>query len=88
MEAIELYKFIEETESEYHWGGYAPNREVYLLIDCEYIARFNALFPSHSVDDGGIECVMKEGYFGFEMVAICENNDIDPKEVFTKEDSI
>ena len=86
MKAIDLHKFVNENNIEYHKGGYyIPT--IYMFVPISLISDFNKLLGVSIFDDEGITCVMKGNYFTFEMIDICENLDIDSDEVFTKQDS-
>lgn len=84
--AIKLYKFVTDNNIEYHKGGYLTT-DIYMFVPIYLIAEFNKILGAKVFDEEGITCVMKENYFVFEMFEICENLDIDPEEVFTKQDS-
>ena len=87
MTELDLYRFVTTNNLEYHKGGY-HSTDIYMFVPILLIDEFNKLLGSFALDDGGIDCVMKEGYFSFEMHDICENLDVDPSKVFTKQDSI
>jgi hypothetical protein len=78
MKALELYKFVKETESEYQW----IENDVVLFIHTSDIADFNDLFSANELDEEGIVCNMKQGYFCFMMQDICEYNGIQLNEIF------
>ncbi len=83
MTELELYKFVTDNKIEYHWNH--NNTECYLLINNHLINDLHKLLnDSNMLDDDGIKCVMRNGYFGFEMVEICEYFDIEPKNIFTE----
>lgn len=88
MTTAKLVRFVLETGSEYHWQGeIKEDGEVVLLVDIHNIEEFNKLFNDLNDDDGGKHCVMKGGYFGFEMARICEYEDILLTDVFKQKDS-
>ena len=78
MKAIDLYKFIENYDVEYHWH----NDDVLMFVDIRLIIYFYSILDNTIFDDDGITCTMKDGYIVFEMTAICEYYGIELKEVF------
>ena len=79
MKAIDLYKFVGNYNIEYHWH----NGDVILFIHFTNIKYFYAILDATIFDDDGINCIMKDGYFCFEMNNICEYYGIELKEVFS-----
>ena len=84
MTELELYKFVEKNDLEYHWN-ISDDKDVILFIPNYLLDKWINLLGSSIVDDGGIKCVMKLKYFCFEMSDICEYFDIDMKNIFEKE---
>ena len=80
MKAIDLYKFINENNLEYHWH----NDDVILFINLLYLEEFNKLLGPHILNDDGISCIMKDGYICFMMQYICEHYDIELNEIFNE----
>ena len=83
MTELQLYKFIKDNDCEWHWHdgiGYI------LFINCRDIEEFNKLLGSGIMDDEGIQCTMKNGYFCFEVDPLCEYFDIEIENVFLKEE--
>ena len=68
MTELELYKFITKYNVEYH----RYEDKIYMMIDIYIIDEFNNLFEATIFDEEGISCIMKDGYFTFEMTDICE----------------
>ena len=85
MTAIQLYKFVTESKKEYHKQ---PDGDVFLFVDVSDIEAFNKMIDASITDDGGIECIMKKGYFVFEMAYICEYYGIALSDVFTEESNV
>lgn len=83
MTELQLYKFIHFTSSEYHWTN--DDSDVFLFINIRNLEEWNNLLGSGITDEYGIKCVMKEGYFCFEMQDICNYFNIDINEIFNKE---
>jgi len=82
MKALDLYKFIQDNNIEYHWDNNNEERDVIIFPKIFEIEDFNALLPSGIFDDDGVQCVMKEGYFAIWMFDICESCDIELTEIF------
>jgi len=78
MTTLELYKFIENYNVEFHWN----EEDVMMFVNNDNIKYFNSILNSSIFDDGGIHCVMKDGYIAFEMENICDYYDIELKDVF------
>jgi len=83
MKAIDLYKFVKENDIEYHWYY---DSEVFMYVEIQHIDEWNKLLGSSIFDDDGLDCIMKEGYFVFEMQNICECFDIELSEIFKNKD--
>lgn len=78
MKTIDLYKFITKNGIEYHWH----DGDVILMINNYLLDEWNKLLGIHILDDNGLECVMKDGYFCFQMKEICEYYDIELLDIF------
>lgn len=78
MKTIELYKFIENYDIEYHWN----DNDVYMFVDNWCVQYFHVILDNTIFDDEGIECKMKDGYFCFEMKNICDYYGIELTDVF------
>lgn len=83
MTELQLYKFVNDHNIEYHWN---KEDELYMFVNVLDISEFNELLGPRFLDEDGLDCVMKHTYFAFEMINICEWFDIDPKNVFNKEE--
>ena len=82
MTELQLYKFINDNDVEYHWH----DKKCIVFINTWNIEEFNNLFDYNIFDDDGIECHMKNTYFCFEIVDICEYYGINPENIFTNKD--
>jgi hypothetical protein len=87
MTALDLYKFINKNNIEYHWNTFYffnndHHYEVFMMVDIPYLQEFYELLEPTIFDDEGIPCYMKDGYVVFEMSYICNYYDIDLKDVF------
>lgn len=85
MTALDLYKFVSKNKIEYH---YQHDCDVYLFINNNLIPEWYKLLPATIFDEDGIRCIMKDGYFAFEMKGICDYFDIELKDVFEPENEI
>ena len=85
MTAIELYKFIEENNIEWHYRDNEGDEDVLIFPYTFQIDRLSKLFTPCLFDDVGIECTMRDGYFAFWMNDICNYYGIELSEVFDKE---
>jgi len=83
MTELELYKFINDNNVEYHCNN---ENEIFAFVHILDIKDFNELLGESIMDEEGIMCTMKYGYFCFEMVEICEYFGIEPKNIFINED--
>ena len=81
METLDLYKFVTKNNIEYHWH----NGDVILMINNHLLNEWNKLLGVHITDEDGITCIMKDGYFCFEMKEICEWFDIEMLKVFEED---
>lgn len=84
MTELSLYKFITDNEIEWRWDINKNEEDVLIFIYPWNIEDFNKLFSPFMFDDGGIECVMMDGYFCFWMEDICQHYDIILENVFPK----
>ncbi len=85
MKVIDLYIFMEENNLEYHWHNRDGNEDVLLFVNTRNIEEFNKLLGSSIMDEEGINCIMKDGYFCFWMKDICEYFGIETKDIFRYE---
>jgi len=85
MTAVQLYKFINENNIEYHWQENDGIDDVLIFTSINHIEDFNKLMEGSNIyDDAGISCMMKDGYFAFWMDSICEYFGIELLEIFVK----
>jgi hypothetical protein len=83
MTELQLYKFINENNIEYHWGEKQGIPDVIVFIDFDCIMEFTRMIP-FLLDEGGINVILKETYICVWMLDICERSDIDIKNIFPK----
>ncbi len=81
MEILDLYKFVHDNDIEYHCT-HADDSEIILFVNNYLLDEWSKILGTGILDEEGIECVMKEGYFCFEMKEICDHFGIDIKKVF------
>ena len=86
MTELQLYKFI--TDNNLEWNAYQDYVEdiekVLLFVPFWLVDEFSKLLGASIFDDEGLECVMKDGYFCFHMIHICEYFGIEIENVFKK----
>ncbi len=81
MNALKLYKFIQENYIEWHWR----ENDVIIFVEARKLEKWFKLIAGHSLlDEDGIECTMKDGYLCIYMRNICEYSEIELEEVFDK----
>ena len=83
MTELSLYKFVNDNNIEYHWD--LDKTDVFLFVNFRDIKDFHSMLDYSILDDEGIECNMKDGYFGFKMDEICQYYQIELENVFSKE---
>lgn len=86
MTELELYKFINDNNIEWHKRENDGTPDVVIFPHIFQIEDFQKLLSKSSFDDGGIECRMMDGYFAFWMKDICEYYGVDMDKVFTGEE--
>lgn len=88
MTESELYKFVEKSNSEWHWEDNIHKglfNEVYLFIHVYDITEFMLLLGTIFLTNTDTEVVIKDKYFVFKMEEICEYFDIEMEKVFSRE---
>jgi len=86
MKAIELYKFIEDNNVEWHYQDNDGVEDVIIFPYTFDIKQFTDLLSCCTLfDDGGIEIRLMDGYIAVWMDEICEHYGIELSEVFDKE---
>ena len=86
MEAIDLYKYINDNNIEWHYQDNNGTDDVIIFTYAFQVEDFNKLIKKY-VSDGGIECRMMDGYFAFWMNDICEHFGIELSKVFDPKDA-
>lgn len=79
MKELDLYKFIQSHNVEYHW----LENDVMMFVNVWNIEEFLKMLPNGIFDDSGVECIAKQGYFVFMMQTICSYCDIELDRIFT-----
>ena len=87
MKNLELYKFITNNNIEYHRNEHKKMTNVIVFIPFNLISEFVKIIGSGILDEGGLDCVLKDGYIAIWMLEICEYLDVELLEVFDKKDS-
>lgn len=86
MTELELYKYINENDIE--WHRYKDNKieEIWILPKFYQLPEFHKLCSPCLFDDGGIECRMKDGYLGIDIIPVCEHYGIEYNNIFKGDD--
>ena len=83
MNALSLYKFIEDHSIEWHW--HEKENDVIIFVNARDIEALFRLIKDHPLlDEYGYECVMKDNYLCIWMRSLCEYSDIELEEIFDK----
>jgi hypothetical protein len=82
MTELQLYKFIQDNGVEMHWHG----DELMCFLDAWMINDFCYMASHDLFDDEGIECRLKNSYIAFDLCDVCEYYEIDPENIFSKEE--
>lgn len=84
MKAFDFYKFIHENDIEYHWqrNTETNKRDVIFFPSYSQIEDMAKLLKSTGLDDNGIHCQMKFGYFAFWASDILNEYGIELTEIF------
>jgi hypothetical protein len=85
MTELDLYKYITDNQIEWHRQNNDGTPDVIIFPHIFQMADFNKLVKS-MLDDEGLECRMKDGYFAFWMNDICDHYGIDINKVFIGEE--
>ena len=85
MNALSLYKFIEDNNIEWHWHEKEEESDVIIFVNYWDLKEWFELLKDHPLlDEDGYECVMKDTYLCIWMRSLCEYSDIEIEEVFDK----
>ena len=84
MTELDLYKFIEQNNVEWHKKDNDGTPDVIIFPYTFHIDDFVKLVDSYA-EDGGIECRLMGKYFAFWMRDLCEYYGIDIERVFVGE---
>ena len=80
MNAIQLYKFVNDNKIEYHWIN--NHSDVVLMVNNGFIEQWCKMLGVNILSDDGIDCKMRYGYFCFDMNDICIHFGISIDEIF------
>lgn len=80
MTELELYKFVQDHDIEYHWH----DQNVLMFIDHWSFENFCELLGHRYLTDGTQNVVLKYMYITMWMREICGDFDIDMEKVFIK----
>lgn len=81
MTELELYKFIEDNNIEWHRDDNKGEEDVIIFPNFSQIEYFRKILSPCLFDDG-VECIMKDGYFAFWMKDICDYYGVEFEKVF------
>lgn len=86
MTGLELYKFINENQIEWHKSNNEGTPDVLIFPYSFQMEELYKLLAESIFDDGGIEVYWKGKYFAIWMKNICEYCGIDMDQVFVGEE--
>ena len=82
MEALELYKFIEDKDIPLRWD----DDQLSCWIPSSHLDEFCELAPDSFFDNGGAEAVLlRDATIWMDLVPLCEYCGIDPMKIKIKE---
>lgn len=84
MTAIDLHKYINENNIEWHWASNEGTDDVLIFPYTFQLEEFGKLIKA-SVADDPLMIALRDGYIGIWMLELCEYYGIDINEVFPKE---
>lgn len=87
MTELELYKYIEENNIEWHKLDNNGVDDVFILPYYFQIESLHKILSSCLFDDDGIECRMKDGYIVLWMRDVCEYYGIEMNNIFIGDNS-
>lgn len=82
MNALKLYKFIEENELEIAWRG----KELVLWVNFYALEDFAKLIGSGYLCECGTDVNLQESCIALDIVDLCEYFGIEPTDILEKED--
>lgn len=82
MTELELYKYIQENNIEWHRQNNNGIDDVLILPSLHQIESLYKILSPSLFDEEGIECIMKYGYFAIWMQDICSYYGIEMNNVF------
>lgn len=85
MTELELYKFINDNNVEWHKRDNDGTPDIIIFPYLFHIQDFNKLVKGY-ISDGGMECRMLDGYLAFWMKDVCDYYGIDIDKVFYGEE--
>lgn len=85
MTELDLYKFINENDIEWHRQDNDGMPDILILPYIFQLEDFCKLIEYYDTDDGGLIVRLRNGYAGIWMKEICEYYGIDINNVFKEE---
>lgn len=85
MMELKIYKLINsDLVSEFHWDGDCFTVLVNYYNARDFMCELENIFGYGVFDDGGIEAVLKDTYFGFDLTLLDDCTNLE--EIFPRED--
>jgi hypothetical protein len=81
MTELELYKYINDNNIEWHWQENDGVDDVLIMPKCFELLQFSDLVKSITNEDGYV-CILKDGYVCIWMQDICDYYGIEITNVF------
>ena len=85
MTELELHKYINENNIEWHKQDNEGSEDVIIFPTYVELHGFNKMLSPCSFDDGGIQCIIKDGYVAIWMNDICDYHGVEIKNIFLGE---
>ncbi len=85
MTELELYRFVEDKDIEWHRNDNEGIPDVIAFVYPFDVEEFSQMIKSYLRDEG-VECRLMDGYFAFWVKDICDHYDIDMDNVFKGEE--
>jgi hypothetical protein len=85
MTEVQLYKFINDNNIEWHRHKNEGTEDVIILPTLRESIDFVNMLDYCQLDEDGIECRLKKGYLAIWMLEICEYYGIEIENIFKGE---
>lgn len=85
MNALQLYRFIQDTGTEWNWINEDTDEpDVFILLEFENIRDFVKMVGAWAFQDDGLDCIIKKDYMVIMIGDICDGCGFSITEVFDK----